>query len=136
MVVKTIIWFIIWKMPACILEVGIGILINIINIFTSTTKYISRQNSKIFLYRYLNFLVVVLCVRGPLVREFMLTAHSLEMTNGDYIFLDVEIFQVRIHQVFNFLWYDHQVKYSNVNDTYHPLNCIFLKAILTALPTV
>lgn len=38
--------------------------------------------------------VVILSVRGVLVRKFMLAAHSLEMTKGDWTFLDVEIFQV------------------------------------------
>ncbi|XP_026320713.1 atrial natriuretic peptide receptor 1-like [Hyposmocoma kahamanoa] len=37
--------------------------------------------------------VVILSVRGPLVREFLLAAHSLGMTRGDWAFLDVEIFQ-------------------------------------------
>lgn len=40
------------------------------------------------------FTVVILSVRGRLVRKFMLAAHALGMTEGDYIFLDVEIFQV------------------------------------------
>lgn len=40
--------------------------------------------------------VVILSVRGVLVRKFMLAAHSLEMTKGDWTFLDVEIFQVRL----------------------------------------
>ncbi|XP_071439593.1 atrial natriuretic peptide receptor 1 isoform X2 [Hetaerina americana] len=52
-------------------------------------------------WRYQRFLretsmyarVVILSVRGHLVRPFMLAAHSLGMTNGDWIFLDVEIFQ-------------------------------------------
>lgn len=39
--------------------------------------------------------MVILSVRGRLVRKFMLAAHDLGMTRGDYIFLDVEIFQVR-----------------------------------------
>lgn len=38
--------------------------------------------------------VVILSVRGQLVRKFMLAAHQLGMTKGDYVFLDVEIFQV------------------------------------------
>lgn len=38
--------------------------------------------------------VVILSVRGVLVRKFMLAAYSLEMTKGEYVFLDVEIFQV------------------------------------------
>lgn len=38
--------------------------------------------------------VVILSVRGTLVRKFMLAAYSLGMTNGDWVFLDVEIFQV------------------------------------------
>ncbi|CAG9860421.1 unnamed protein product [Phyllotreta striolata] len=54
--------------------------------------------------------VIILCVRGPLVREFMLTAHSLDMTNGDYIFLDVEIFQ-------GSYWGDHDWKIGDENDT-------------------
>ncbi|XP_063626403.1 atrial natriuretic peptide receptor 1 [Cydia splendana] len=37
--------------------------------------------------------VVILSVRGPLVREFLLAAHALGMTRGDWAFLDVEIFQ-------------------------------------------
>ncbi|XP_026685433.1 atrial natriuretic peptide receptor 3-like [Diaphorina citri] len=35
--------------------------------------------------------VVILSVRGALVRKFMLAAHSLGMTRGDWTFLDVEI---------------------------------------------
>lgn len=38
--------------------------------------------------------MVILSVRGTLVRKFMLAAYSLGMTNGDWVFLDVEIFQV------------------------------------------
>ncbi|XP_023309722.1 atrial natriuretic peptide receptor 1 [Anoplophora glabripennis] len=37
--------------------------------------------------------VVILSVRGSLVRKFMLAAHSLGMTKGDWTFWDVEIFQ-------------------------------------------
>ncbi|CAF4914628.1 unnamed protein product [Pieris macdunnoughi] len=37
--------------------------------------------------------VVILSVRGSLVREFLLAAHSLGMTRGEWAFLDVEIFQ-------------------------------------------
>jgi len=40
--------------------------------------------------------VVILSVRGQLVRKFMLAAHQLEMTRGDWLFLDVEIFQVSL----------------------------------------
>lgn len=40
-------------------------------------------------------LVVILSVRGSLVREFLLAAHKLGMTRGDWAFVDVEIFQVR-----------------------------------------
>jgi hypothetical protein len=39
-------------------------------------------------------LVLILSVRGVLVRKFMLAAYSLGMTRGDWTFLDVEIFQV------------------------------------------
>jgi hypothetical protein len=39
-------------------------------------------------------LVLILSVRGVLVRKFMLAAYNLEMTRGDWTFLDVEIFQV------------------------------------------
>lgn len=38
--------------------------------------------------------VVILSVRGQLVRKFMLAAHQLGMTKGDWVFFDVEIFQV------------------------------------------
>lgn len=51
------------------------------------------------------YTVVILSVRGRLVRKFMLAAHALGMTEGDYIFLDVEIFQVikwiAIHYMYN-----------------------------------
>lgn len=40
--------------------------------------------------------VLILSVRGALVRKFMLSAHDLGMTKGDWTFLDVEIFKVRI----------------------------------------
>lgn len=36
---------------------------------------------------------MILSVRGVLVRKFMLAAHTLGMTRGDWTFLDVEIFQ-------------------------------------------
>lgn len=42
--------------------------------------------------------VVILSVRGTLVRRFMLAAHELGMTRGDWAFLDVEIFHVRRHE--------------------------------------
>lgn len=38
--------------------------------------------------------VVILSVRGKLVRKFMLTAYRLGMTNGEWAFFDVELFQV------------------------------------------
>jgi len=38
--------------------------------------------------------VVILSVRGQLVRKFMLAAYQLGMTRGEWTFLDVEIFQV------------------------------------------
>jgi hypothetical protein len=44
------------------------------------------------------FTVVILCVRGTLVRKCMLAAHKLGMTKGDWAFLDVELVQVnKIH---------------------------------------
>lgn len=45
--------------------------------------------------------VVILSVRGQLVRKFMLAAHQLGMTKGDWVFLDVEIFQVNRLSYFN-----------------------------------
>jgi hypothetical protein len=50
------------------------------------------------LFFLLQFSVVILSVRGVLVRKFMIAAHSLGMTKGDWTFLDVEIFQV------SFVW--------------------------------
>lgn len=41
--------------------------------------------------------VVILSVRGRLVRTFMLTAQELGMTKGGWTFLDVEIFQVKVN---------------------------------------
>nr|CAD7408916.1 unnamed protein product [Timema cristinae] len=37
-------------------------------------------------------LIVILSVRGTLVRKFMLAAYNLGMTRGDWTFLDVELF--------------------------------------------
>lgn len=50
--------------------------------------------SSIFHYILLRITVIILSVRGTLIRKFMLVAHALGMTNGEYVFLDVEIFQV------------------------------------------
>jgi hypothetical protein len=47
------------------------------------------------------FLVLILSVRGVLVRKFMLAAYSLGMTRGDWTFLDVEIFQVENNHKFS-----------------------------------
>jgi len=41
------------------------------------------------------FTVVILCVRGTLVRKCMLAAHKLGMTKGEWAFLDVELVQVK-----------------------------------------
>lgn len=41
------------------------------------------------------FAVVILSVRGTLVRQCMIAAHNLGMTRGDWAFLDVEIVQVK-----------------------------------------
>ncbi|XP_011872012.1 PREDICTED: atrial natriuretic peptide receptor 1 isoform X2 [Vollenhovia emeryi] len=41
---------------------------------------------------YLRDAIVILSVRGTLVRKFMLAAHELGMTRGDWVFFDVEIF--------------------------------------------
>jgi atrial natriuretic peptide receptor A len=40
--------------------------------------------------------VLILSVRGQLVRKFMLAAYQLGMTKGEWVFLDVEIFQVSL----------------------------------------
>ena len=38
-------------------------------------------------------LVIILSVAGNRIRDFMLTAHSMGFTNGDYVFMDVELFK-------------------------------------------
>ncbi|XP_066996048.1 atrial natriuretic peptide receptor 1 [Anabrus simplex] len=53
--------------------------------------------------------VVILSVRGTLVRKFMLAAHSLGMTKGDWVFLDVEIFPGPY-------WGDHDWKMEDSHD--------------------
>lgn len=60
--------------------------------------YFSKfSNSAYIVYAYIiRFAVVILCVRGTLVRKCMLAAHKLGMTKGDWVFLDVELVQVRI----------------------------------------
>uniref|UniRef100_A0A1I8QAW1 Guanylate cyclase domain-containing protein n=1 Tax=Stomoxys calcitrans TaxID=35570 RepID=A0A1I8QAW1_STOCA len=54
--------------------------------------------------------VVILSVRGTLVRKFMLAAYSLGMTNGDWVFLDVEIFQ-------SSYWGDHDWEMGDADDS-------------------
>lgn len=41
------------------------------------------------------FTVMILCVRGSLVRKCMLAAHKLGMTKGEWAFLDVVLVQVK-----------------------------------------
>ena len=41
------------------------------------------------------FVVIVLCVAGNDVRNFLLTAHDLGFTNGDFVFMDVELFRFK-----------------------------------------
>jgi hypothetical protein len=50
--------------------------------------------------KYCPVVVLILSVRGVLVRKFMLAAYSLGMTRGEWTFLDVEIFQVDSNQDF------------------------------------
>ncbi|KAJ8937178.1 hypothetical protein NQ314_012015, partial [Rhamnusium bicolor] len=54
--------------------------------------------------------VVILSVRGSLVRKFMLSAHVLGMTKGDWTFLDVEIFP-------GSYWGDHDWKAGDSEDS-------------------
>ncbi|XP_046602850.1 atrial natriuretic peptide receptor 1 [Neodiprion virginianus] len=54
--------------------------------------------------------VVILTVRGTLVRRFMLAAHNLGMTRGDWVFLDVEIFQ-------GSYWGDHDWEVGDKDDS-------------------
>ncbi|XP_037950406.1 receptor-type guanylate cyclase gcy-28 [Teleopsis dalmanni] len=54
--------------------------------------------------------VIILSVRGTLVRNFMLAAYDLEMTNGDWVFLDVEIFQ-------SSYWGDHDWEMGDSHDS-------------------
>ncbi|EFN89474.1 Atrial natriuretic peptide receptor A [Harpegnathos saltator] len=54
--------------------------------------------------------ILILSVRGMLVRKFMLAAHELGMTRGDWAFLDVEIFQ-------GSYWGDHGWEMGDENDT-------------------
>ncbi|TMW41793.1 hypothetical protein DOY81_013127 [Sarcophaga bullata] len=54
--------------------------------------------------------VVILSVRGTLVRKFMLAAYALGMTNGDWVFLDVEIFQ-------SSYWGDHDWEMGDPDDS-------------------
>lgn len=54
---------------------------------------LSTQRKRFLMIIFL-FQVVILSVRGWLVRKFMLAAYDLGMTKGDWTFLDVEIVQV------------------------------------------
>ncbi|XP_070492916.1 atrial natriuretic peptide receptor 1 isoform X2 [Chironomus tepperi] len=53
--------------------------------------------------------VIILSVRGQLVRKFMIAAYELGMTKGDWTFLDVEIFQ-------SAYWGDHNWEEDDDND--------------------
>ncbi|CAD1468784.1 unnamed protein product, partial [Heterotrigona itama] len=59
---------------------------------------------------YLRDAILILSVRGTLVRKFMLAAHDLEMTRGDWAFLDVEIFQ-------GSYWGDHDWEVGDEDDS-------------------
>lgn len=37
--------------------------------------------------------MIILCVNGDTVREFLLAADDLGYTNGEYVFMDVELFK-------------------------------------------
>lgn len=83
-------------MPACTLEVrrNAGIkLILAINAAFPLSLYLSDNYTHFATHPPL-LAVVILSVRGLLVRKFMLAAHAMGMTNGDWTFLDVEIFPV------------------------------------------
>ncbi|XP_059472834.1 atrial natriuretic peptide receptor 1 isoform X1 [Neocloeon triangulifer] len=54
--------------------------------------------------------VIILSVRGPLTRNFLLEAYYLNMTRGDWAFLDVELFE-------NSYWGDHGWHRNDTNDT-------------------
>jgi len=44
---------------------------------------------------FLSFVpVIILSVRGTLTRNFLLEAYYLNMTKGDWAFLDVELYEV------------------------------------------
>lgn len=65
--------------------------------FSVTNKnYKIVQKSITILIADFDFSVVILCVRGTLVRKCMLSAHKLGMTKGEWVFLDVELVQVII----------------------------------------
>ena len=59
-------------------------------------NYISMENSLSYQKDNVFFLfpvVIILSVAGNRIRDFMLTAHSMGFTNGDYVFMDVELFK-------------------------------------------
>lgn len=75
--------------------------------------------------------VVILSVRGLLVRKFMLAAHALGMTKGDWIFLDVEIFQVNNNNNWNQNWFECLYSFNSQ----HSYNLYSLLIIISTLRT-
>lgn len=76
---------------ACTREVNVANMAFLINLFEMNFSRFVCLNWRIICL----LTVLILSVRGILVRKFMLAAHDLEMTRGDWAFLDVEIFQVK-----------------------------------------
>ena len=48
------------------------------------------------------FAVIVLSVSGDMVRRFMLTALEMGYINGEYVFMDVELFSFKACKLMSF----------------------------------
>ena len=53
------------------------------------------------------FAVIVLSVSGDMVRGFMLTALEMGFINGEYVFMDVELFSFKARKLMWFALFRH-----------------------------
>ena len=61
------------------------------------------------------FAVIVLSVSGDMVRRFMLTALDMGFINGEYVFMDVELFSFKARKLMWFaLFRRNKVKSRNI----------------------
>ncbi len=60
--------------------------------------------------------MIILCTSGDHVRQFMLTAYDMGFINGEFVFMDVELF---IFKVYPYNYHGDQFDFINCFSTVH-----------------